>query len=100
MTDIKEIININSVCTGAYPCQHYVLYKTKDGNKKQKTIFMQDIYKLCKNLNYKLPEHIENEYNFWKNKENLSFFNEKFNVKDNEEKQNKENKENINCILL
>lgn len=97
MTDIIEIININSVCTEKYPCQHYVLYKTKDGNKKQKTIFMQDIYKLCKNLDYNLPEHIENEYNFWKNKENLSFFNEKFNVKDNEEKQNKEN---INCILL
>jgi len=99
MIDIKEIININNLCIDTYPCQHNVLYKTKDGTKKQKAIFMQDIYKICKILNYNLPEHIENEYNFWKNNENLSFFNEKFNIKDNDDKEDIKN--NINyCSLL
>lgn len=88
MTDIKEIININSVCIETYPCQHYVSYKTKDGIEKQKAIFMQDIYKICKKLNYNLPDHIDHEYNFLKNNENLSFFNEKFNIKDIEENEN------------
>ena len=78
MKDVKEIINISSVCIETYPCKHYISYVTKDGFKEQKAMFIQDIYK------YNIPYHIENEYNFWRNNQNLSSFNEKFKKNNNE----------------
>lgn len=98
--EIKEIINIDNNCIETYPCEHYVSYKTKTGEIKEKFFSMQDIYQLCKDLKYRTPIHIENEYNFWKNESELSSFNDKLR-EDNVSKENKENKEeNKTCLII
>lgn len=66
--NIKNIICIFDTCFEECPCQHNVKFYNKYRDVFIVKFSMPDIYKLCIQLKYPIPEHIEKEYIMWSKK--------------------------------
>lgn len=72
--NVKSIICIFDMCFEEHPCKHNVKFYNKSGDVLIVKLSIQDIYKLCIELKYPIPPHIETEHikfsknyflNFW-----------------------------------
>jgi len=66
--NVKHIISIFEMCFETYPCQHNVKFYNKKDDVMILKMSMVDIYQLCNELDYPIPEHIKQEYSIWSKK--------------------------------
>lgn len=75
MTKSKLIhFKYNRMCYLTYPCQHYIEYTTDDNKSYKGLITSIDIYQICVSYNQTIPEHIQNEYNMFKDKHPIGVY--------------------------
>ena len=66
--NIKSIICIFDMCFEEDPCKHNVKFYNKSDDVLIVKLSITDIYKLCKELKYPIPPHIETEHIKWSKK--------------------------------